>query len=91
MAWHFPGHNYLGPGTHNFHKKPIDDDDVIAQHHDWAYKMSWTPHDVRIADQDAIYLFRKCRGWHSTVAWVCLSVKYTVEGVTGVIYPRRLA
>lgn len=36
-ALHYPGYNYLGPGTRDFTKRPINALDAAARRHDLAY------------------------------------------------------
>jgi hypothetical protein len=53
---HYPGHNYLGPGTDyedNVERnvKPVDYDDYVAMIHDQAYTEAKTRDDIREADE----------------------------------------
>lgn len=88
MAYHIPGHNYIGPGTQDFNKQPVDDDDTIASAHDRAYSNAKTNEDVRRADRDAIRDFAAVGGVHGYVGAAGLAIKYGVESLTGVLYPK---
>lgn len=37
MNYHYPGYNYLGPGTTDFSRRPINQLDAAAREHDIAY------------------------------------------------------
>lgn len=54
MPLHWPGHNYLGPGTYDFTKEPVDKDDAIAREHDLAYSSALSNEDIYSADKKAI-------------------------------------
>lgn len=86
---HFPGHNYLGPGTNDFTALPVDEDDVIAQRHDLAYLEAQHPEDIRQADREAISDFLHHGGLHSYIGAAGLALKYGVESMTGIVYPRK--
>lgn len=86
----YPGHNYLGPGNELQSGKPVDKDDAIAEEHDWRYHLAQNEEDVRAADRKAIWEFLK-EGVNNPHAWVGasgLGLKYGVETLTGVLYPR---
>lgn len=89
--WHLPRHHYHGPGTRDFTQHPLDDDDVIAQEHDLAYKFATRASDIRRADRMAIRAF--CHNihnnWHSLLGLCGLCTKYSVESLTGILYPPR--
>lgn len=89
--FHFPGHNFLGPGTQDFNQQPVDSDDRIAQTHDIAYKSALSRNDIRNADASAIKSFSsdfiKTSNYHSGLGAVGLGAKYAVESLTGVLYP----
>uniref|UniRef100_T1HRN5 Parvo_coat_N domain-containing protein n=1 Tax=Rhodnius prolixus TaxID=13249 RepID=T1HRN5_RHOPR len=85
-----PFHRYIGPGNPIDNGEPVDEDDRIAKAHDIKYENARTVEDVREADVEAIYKFRKNwreGNWHSFIGDVGLSIKYFVESYTGVIYP----
>lgn len=88
MPLHLPGHNYLGPGTEDFTKPPVDDDDRIARDHDHAYSVAKTNEDIRSADRRAIRDFASVGNWHGLVGAAGLGIKYGVESVIGVRYPQ---
>lgn len=54
MPLHWPGYNYLGPGTKDFKKKPINAVDSIAREHDIKYSNSKSDQDIFQADEEAI-------------------------------------
>lgn len=87
----FPGHKYLGPGNDSNSGAPVDSDDAIAKKHDIDYDNAKTHKDVRKADREAIKNFTgdlvTNANWHSAVGAAGLASKYTVETVTGVVYP----
>lgn len=86
-----PFHRYIGPGNPTDNGEPVDEDDRIAKAHDIKYDNAKNVEDVRKADVEAIYQFRKNwreGNWHSFIGDVGLSIKYFVESYTGVIYPR---
>lgn len=91
---HLPGHRFHGPGTRYLNRVPIDRDDAIAKAHDIAYANAQKPSDVRKADLEAINEFKddvlKTGNYHSAIGAAGLSVKYGVETLTGVLYPKRL-
>ena len=86
MPLHYPGHNYLGPGTKDFTAKPVDAADVVARKHDIAYLNAKSDKDVRNADAAAIPEFAKTGSIPGLVGAAGLSVKYGVESLTGVLY-----
>lgn len=92
MSFHWPGHNYLGPGTYDFTKQPIDSDDQIAERHDRAYLAAKDHRDIRRADREAILAFGRDtiskRNVHSAIGALGIGLKYGLETATGVIYPR---
>jgi hypothetical protein len=91
--YHYPGHQYLGPGTDlATAKKPIDVDDSIARSHDIAYKKAVSNADIVTADSKAIGAFEddysQTGNLHSKVARGLLGAKQAVEHYIGPIYPQ---
>lgn len=86
-----PGHNYIGPGNPSDNGLPIDKDDEIAQVHDNDYDNATSSDDIRAADVRAIHNFGadvvETGNVHSMIGAGGLAAKYTVETVTGVLYP----
>lgn len=81
---HWPGKNYLGPGTRDFNAKPVDEADYIAQLHDLAYAEAQSDSDIFKADKAAIREFLSA--WHNDPSAVSalagsagLSIKNFVE------------
>ncbi|XP_037557557.1 uncharacterized protein LOC119434483 [Dermacentor silvarum] len=78
----FPGHHYLGPGSHKG-KDPIDEDDRIAKHHDEAYERAESDADVFAADRastkEFFHDFVSTGNWHSALGAVGLGAKNVVE------------
>lgn len=66
MPFHWPRHNYLGPGTKDFTKKPYDEDDEIAKKHDLAYANAKTKEDIFKADKETSEEFYNSfkKTWH---------------------------
>lgn len=85
---HLPGHNYVGPGSDNFRRQPVDTDDTIASSHDRAYASAKSREDIRAADRIAIRDFAAVGGAHGMVGAAGLGVKYAIESVIGVQYPQ---
>lgn len=50
MPLHWPRHNYLGPGTRDFTKEPVDKDDEIARRHDLSYQTATSAQDIFDSD-----------------------------------------
>lgn len=50
MPLHWPRHNYLGPGTRDFTKQPVDEDDEIARRHDISYQQATSAQDIFDSD-----------------------------------------
>lgn len=64
MPYHWPGgYNYLGPGTKDFDKEPINSSDYIAYLHDIAYNNAVVDEDIFEADRAAIRDF--LQDWYS--------------------------
>ncbi|AAK55490.1 capsid protein VP [Bombyx mori densovirus 1] len=80
---HFPYHNYLGPGTDNFEKNPIDEDDAIARSHDLAYDKVTNHKEVFQADKQArdefFTSFVHTGNVHSLIGGIGLGTKNLVE------------
>lgn len=90
---HWPGHEYLGPGTNlDEAKDPVDTDDQIAKEHDVAYTKVKTHQDIIDADNTAIGKFEedwKATGnLHSKISSTLLGAKQAVEQYTGPLYPQ---
>lgn len=81
--FHFPYHNYLGPGSDNFNLKPIDEDDAIARSHDLAYNSAQTNSDIHKADKetrdDFLNTFISSGNVHGLIGGIGLGVKNFVE------------
>lgn len=60
---HWPGKNYLGPGTRDFDAEPVDEADYIAKLHDLAYSQAKSDSDIFKADRAAIREFLSA--WHN--------------------------
>lgn len=96
MPVRFPYHKFLGPGNRapaeGNDEDPVDVDDYIAAHHDNKYHFANSPDDIRVADREAIHSFGEdfleTGNWHSAVGAAGLGVKYGVESLTGILYPR---
>ncbi len=91
MAFHLPGHAYLGPGTQDLTASPLDEDDVIAAEHDRAYASANSDADIRKADLAAIKEFGTSflsGNLHSGVGLAGLGAKYIGETLVGVQYPK---
>lgn len=94
MPLHWPGHNYLGPGTRDFNKKPVDRDDEIARRHDIAYSNATTPTTIFNADKEAVSEFwddfNSTGNFHSLVGSGVLKAKNLFEEkvVGHPIYPQ---
>lgn len=90
--WTLPGHNYIGPGNPVPNGYPVDKDDLIALRHDQDYHTATTEEEVRLADREAISEFWKDTkenyNVHSLLGTLGIGIKYGVESVTGVIYPK---
>lgn len=91
---HYPGHEYLGPGTDlKKAKAPVDADDAIARQHDIAYSKAKTSEEVRSADLLAIQQFGREAvnnlNPHAAIGAVGLGLKYGVESFTGVKYGKN--
>lgn len=80
---HFPYHNYLGPGSDNFEKQPIDEDDAIARSHDLDYNKASSDNDIFKADKQArdefFTSFVHSGNLHSLVGGLGLGAKNLVE------------
>lgn len=92
MPYHLPGHNYIGPGTDDFNKPPVDSDDSIARTHDLDYAAARSNQEIRDADWKAIREFGADAvsnyNLHSLSGAVGLGTKYAIETLTGVQYPK---
>lgn len=92
MNW--PGYKYLGPGNNINNGSPVNIVDSIAKQHDLAYDNAKTKDDIRKCDLKAIDEFGKVEthgiGEYvaSAVGKYGLKTKYSVESVTGVLYPQ---
>lgn len=90
---HYPGHNYLGPGTKlEKAEAPVDSDDKIAKVHDIAYSKANTRQDIVEADNQAVHSFHSdfiSRGnIHSLIGEVGIQAKQATEYYLGQsIYP----
>lgn len=80
---HFPYHNYLGPGSDNFEKQPIDEDDAIARSHDLDYNKANSDSDIFKADKQArdefFTSFVHSGNLHSLIGGLGLGTKNLVE------------
>lgn len=80
---HFPYHNYLGPGSDNFNKQPIDEDDAIARSHDLAYAEANNHDDIFKADREArddfFNSFVHTGNYHSLIGGLGLGAKNLIE------------
>lgn len=84
MPLHWPGHNYLGPGTSDFSKSPVDVNDYIAYLHDLAYERATAESHIYEADKEAIRDFLSSHADNPTdivslVSASGLSIKNFVE------------
>ncbi|CAL8130895.1 unnamed protein product [Orchesella dallaii] len=89
---HYPGHNYLGPGTKlESAGEPVDSDDKIAKAHDIAYSKAKTREDIVAADNKAVHSFHSDfishGNIHSAIGEVGIQAKQAVEYYLGPIYP----
>lgn len=93
-AMNWPGYKYLGPGNNINNGSPVNIVDSIAKQHDLAYDNAKTKIDIRKCDLKAIDEFGKVEthgiGEYvaSAVGKYGLKTKYSVESVTGVLYPQ---
>lgn len=90
---HWPGHEYLGPGTDlDAAGKPVDKDDEIAKEHDVAYTKVKTAADIVDADSRAIGAFEDdfaaTGNIHSKISSGLLGAKQAIEHYTGPLYPQ---
>ncbi|AAL56546.1 viral protein 1-4 [Casphalia extranea densovirus] len=80
---HFPYHNYLGPGSDNFKKQPVDEDDAIARAHDLDYDKASSDKDIFKADKQArdefFSSFVHSGNLHSLIGGLGLGAKNLVE------------
>lgn len=90
---HWPGHEFLGPGT-NLQEagNPVDRDDEIAKAHDEAYQAARSNADIRDADSIAIGQFEDdfaaTGNLHSKASSFLLGAKQGLEHYFGPIYPQ---
>lgn len=87
-----PGHKYIGPGNSLDNGEPIDVDDQIARRHDHAYNNAENTQQIVEADEFAIAEFwgdfKSSGNFHSALGAAGIGLKYAVEKVVGVQYPR---
>lgn len=87
-----PGHRYFGPGNSVNSGDPIDEDDRIAEEHDWLYETAKNKEEIRKADRHAISKFAKdfwkTGNYHSALGAAGLGIKHAAESIIGVQYPR---
>ncbi|KAF5282355.1 hypothetical protein FQA39_LY17599 [Lamprigera yunnana] len=91
----FPYHKYLGPRNELNMGEPIDGDDRIALVHDIHYQIAKTNEDVRQADEESILdfynNFLSSGNWHSLIGGTGLSIKYIVESIINMQYPKLMS
>lgn len=85
-----PGHNYVGPGNPLDNGEPVNDADVVAKKHDYAYAKARYQEDIRDSDREAISEFIDTQSFPGYIGAVGLGAKYALESVTGVLYPNGL-
>lgn len=90
MSMRLPGHKYLGPGNKLDEGEPVDEDDLIARHHDEDYARAVNEEEIREADREAISSFAASGSAHGLIGAAGLGLKYGVESLTGVLYPRGM-
>ncbi len=67
-AFHIPGYNYAGPGTHDYTRKPVNKLDRAARLHDLSYRRYYDSHGNKVyyqfspADERFINASRRIRG-----------------------------
>lgn len=92
-AFHFPGHNYLGPGSDiNSGDVITDKDDLVAFIHDIEYSLLTTKEEIYKADERAIARFYKYlkenHGWHHAIGFLGLWIKNKFEtAFARLLYP----
>ncbi|KAF5280808.1 hypothetical protein FQA39_LY17955 [Lamprigera yunnana] len=91
----FPFHEYLGLGNLLNLGKPVDEDDRIALVRDIHYSLSKSNKDIRKADEESILDFYRSflttGNWHSLIGGTDLSIKYILESVINVQYPKLMS
>lgn len=92
MPLHFPGYNFVGPGSNVFGgKNPVNSADLIALLHDLDYELALNKQDIVSADRTAIRRFvddyREHGYWADLAGIFGLGIKYNVERIIGVQYP----
>lgn len=86
---HFPGTNYLGPGTSDLTANVKGVADSVARKHDIAYNQAKSNEDVRAADRAAIKEFIESASSDPVRGYVGaagIGLKYAAESVIGVQY-----
>lgn len=80
---HFPYHNYLGPGSDNFNKQPVDEDDAIARSHDLDYDKANSDNDIfqadKLARDEFFGSYVHTGNFHSLIGGLGLGTKNLVE------------
>ena len=89
----YPGHNYLGPGNPLENGPVVNEADLIAKEHDYAYAYANSKDDVFNADRQAIdefvQDFKKNPNLPSLAGAAGLGVKHFFEkSLNKVVYPR---
>ncbi|KAF5281178.1 hypothetical protein FQA39_LY17849 [Lamprigera yunnana] len=91
----FPFHKYLGPGNNLNIGEPIDEDDRIALVHDIHYHLAKSNKDIRKSDEESIIEFYnnflRTGNWYSLIDGTGLSIKYIVESIVNVQYPKLMS
>lgn len=85
-----PKYKYLGPGNKLNSGEPINEADLIAQIHDYAYAFAKSQIDIRKADEEAIKQFHQSQEgiFGSILGEKGLLLKYGVESLfKDVLYP----
>lgn len=73
-----PGYNYLGPGNGLNNGEPTNENDAVAQMHDWAYSLATTKEQIFEADKWAAENF-KINNIGGALGWAGMELKNIFE------------
>ena len=89
-----PGSNYIGPGNSLDSGNPKNQFDLIAYSHDNQYNNAESESDIRQADKEFLQSayesvpLNALESVHKYVSLFGIGVKYNIESLTGVLYPK---
>ena len=89
-----PGSNYIGPGNTLNSGNPTNQFDLIAFSHDNQYNNAESESDIIQADKEFLKSayesvpFNALESVHKYVSLFGIGVKYNIESLTGVLYPK---